>query len=421
MLLAAAGCAACIALAACGGTSNSTTSAAAAGSATTSAAGNSTTSPTANPTSASGAATKAPVTLAVVTYKVPGLDLLTPMTAGAQAAASQINAAGGIGGRKVVITSCNSLFQPATDTVCAHNALNANATAMIGCDGAWSSSGLQVLEAAKVPSINCLTGTVDVTNPWSFGITPSGLGEDQALAGYICERSDVKTMAFIAANLTADLPLVAGVKKVLTGCGKTLAPFLYPATATDVAPYVQKAANAKPDFVLLNVFGTQVVSMVTAFKQNGIPASKIAAPDADLPYATISQAGSVLNGIYSIEQFTPWDNTSDPQVAAYFDAMKGSSVDPRDGNVEWGYSDVMTIYDAAKHIGVDNFSSATLANFLQTQNNFPIPLSRVLVNPGPKIAPQEKQPWARIYQLQGGKFVLVPAGPSKDGWVEGWV
>jgi hypothetical protein len=81
----------------------------------------------------------------------------------------------------------------------------------------------------------------------------------------------------------------------------------------------------------------------------------------------------------------------------------------------------MLIAEAAKQIGADQFDSSTLAQFLQTKNGVKIPLSRTLVNPGPSVAPSEKQPYARLYQWKGGTFNLIPAGPAKDGWLQGWL
>jgi ABC-type branched-subunit amino acid transport system substrate-binding protein len=217
-----------------------------------------------------------------------------------------------------------------------------------------------------------------------------------------------------AANYTA-------ITKVVHGCGKTATVVYVPPTATDLSPFVLKAANMKPDFVVTNVAGTQAVQAVQEFSQDGIPPSKISVPDSDFTAPVLTGAGKVLDGVVTIFQFDPWDLSSDPEVAAYLSAMKGSSVDPRNGNVEWGYSDVMALYNAAKQIGFNSFTSATLANYLGHQANVPLPLSRELVNPGPTVAPQEKQPYARLYQWNGSSFVLVPAGSAKDGWVQGWV
>jgi hypothetical protein len=83
---------------------------------------------------------------------------------------------------------------------------------------------------------------------------------------------------------------------------------------------------------------------------------------------------------------------------------------------------VMAIDTAAKSIGASNLNSVTLAKFLTTQNGVPLALSRSIANPGPSFAPQEKQPWIQIYQYTGNNvFKVIPAGPSMDGWVKGWI
>jgi ABC-type branched-subunit amino acid transport system substrate-binding protein len=342
------------------------------------------------------------------------------MTAGANAAANTINAAGGVGGRKIVITSCNSMFQPSTATICAHEAVAAHAIAMVGCENAWGNSGLVVLSAAKVPSLNCPTpGTADVTNPWSFGLVPSD-GEDQGFASYECSRPDIHKVGFLAVNVPSEISTFAGYLKVLKACGKTATPVFYPETATDVTPYVQKIVAAKPDFVHCDCFPSQIVQIVQVLEGSGIPASKFVTSSSALTPSALSESAKVLNGVFTMAQFTPYQDTSDPQVAAYLKAMNGS-VHTHDTDAEWGYMYVMVIDTAAKQIGASNFNSVTLAKFLSTQNNVPLALSRSVVNPGPSFAPQEKQPWIRIYQWMNGNYNVVPAGPSKDGWVEGWL
>src|SRR5438067_6389381 len=66
---------------------------------------------------------KRPVRLELITFQVPGSDLLTAMKAGAVGAAKAINAKGGFGGRKVIIDTCNSMLQAGPATSCAHTTL----------------------------------------------------------------------------------------------------------------------------------------------------------------------------------------------------------------------------------------------------------------------------------------------------------
>ena len=132
------------------------------------------------------------------------------------------------------------------------------------------------------------------------------------------------------------------------------------------------------------------------------------------------QAGSAMDGAYLENQFTPWGYTQDREVAAYLKACRAAGVDGRNPSVEWGYAYVMFLYTAAKKIGFDKFNGNSLARWMNKANGIHIPLSRTIVNPGPKGYPQIKQPYQRIARWKGGKFVILPVGPKKDGWVYGF-
>src|SRR5438128_2517141 len=100
-------------------------------------------------------AAKAPTHLAFIAFALPGVDILTPMTAGAKVAQAALNAGGGFGGSKIALDFCNGQLSPAVDVACAHSTLNKHPVAMIGCESTWTSSGLPIYSAAKVPSVQC--------------------------------------------------------------------------------------------------------------------------------------------------------------------------------------------------------------------------------------------------------------------------
>src|SRR5262249_13567719 len=157
---------------------------------------------------------------------------------------------------------------------------------------------------------------------------------------------------------------------IIKACGKTFSPVFYGLTP-DVTPFVNQVMQSKPDLVLMDSISAQVVQFAKAFQQNGLPASKLLSPDTDFAYSTILKtAGSSMDGAYSLGSFKGWGLTNDPEVAAYLKAMKASSsVDPRSGTVEWGYSMVMFLAAAAKQIGYSKFNSASLAKFMNTANH----------------------------------------------------
>jgi branched-chain amino acid transport system substrate-binding protein len=374
--------------------------------------------------SSGGKDAKAPIHFELVSFAVPGSDLLTPFKAGAAAAANVLNKKGGLGGHKVIIDSCNSSFTPAGSTACAHLAVNNHAVATFGCELTWGVGGLPLTSLAKIPSVNCPDTSPDFNNPWTFGLNTSAIGQQRAAARLACTMKNVHKVIGVIPDVPQIRESMRLAYLILTACGKQTAPAVfYKLGAGDVQPYVAAAAAAKPDFVLFSGIDAQVALFFKAFQASGIPGSHVAMPDTDFDYnPVITAAGSSIEGAYAENQFKSWAQTSDPEVKAYIAAMKasGTSVDWRSANPEWAYVDVMFLASAAKAIGYDRFNGVTLQKFLSTKNGFPIPLGRALVNPGPKKFPQEKNPYTLFTQWKGGTMHVVPVGKKKDGWLYGY-
>ena len=386
------------ALAACGGSSSSSSS-------------NSATP------SAIKSATKSPVTVAVISFKLPTDNELDTIGAGAQGAANVINADGGFGGHPVKIVECNSMLAPGPSDDCAHSTVADHPLAMIGCELSWGETGAVVYAAAQIPSINCLNTPADFKSQWEFGLQAGAAGDFAALATYLCSQPNIKTV--VAEN--SDQPELHvswndTINPILTGCGKKTFALYVPPTSVDVAPYMVKGASYHPQFVISQVQNAQVPPSFSALEQNGIPASHIAASDVDFTAATLAAAPQ-MKGSLDVAEFDPWTLTNLPDVAEYDKAMQGSGVAYKDPSVEWGYSLMMWLYIAAQHVGFAHLSSAALASYMRTANNVAIPLSRDWTNPGPTAAAAIKQPDARILRWTGTSF--VPLSGGSDGWFGG--
>lgn len=371
--------------------------------------------------SRSGAASGSPITIALDGMHITGLDLLTGQQAGAQAAASEINSMGGIGGHKVVIAVCNSMAAAAATTACAHKLLTTHPVAMIGCELNWGQAGgLQLFASQKIPSFNCVNTTQDYTNPWNFGLSDGGFGDVRGMARWLCSQSSVKTVGTITADVPAEHQVVPQAESVLNKCGKQKVIIYFPPTATDYGPYVAKMLSYHPNFIQLQApAATSALELLKNLKQAGFPMDHVGAASSGFDYAGWKAAGSTLNGAYMQLEFGNWDATSNPDVATYLKAMQGSSQDPKSVNPEWGYNSVMWIYTVAKMVGFSKFNSASLANFMRTRNGVHIPLSRQLANPGPAGYQQVKQPYTQIVQWENGKFHTVMSG-TRQGWMYGF-
>ncbi len=405
----------CLAAAACGSSSSSSPTSASA-SATTSATSAATTSAA---TTSAGASSKTPINVAMVSWKIAGDDELTPLTAGAEAAVKSVNASGGIFGRPLVLNTCNDMLAAGPATECAHETIAQHPIAMIGCSLAWGSTGLPVYEAAKVPSLSCLNVRPDVADPWDFGITPSAIGQDGAAAQYFCTLPDAHTIGFLSlAGTGTNIWLAQYAYPVLKACGKTWVSIYEPLTTIDQAPYVAKVMAGKPQYILSSVQIPQTPGVFSAFAQAGMPASHILAADVNFTQQILSKAPSMKGGI-ALLQFQPWTLTSNADVAAYQKALQGSSVNPNDPTVQWGYSLATWLAKSLQHLGAANINSVALQQYWTTANNIPIPLTRLYTNPGPTSAPQIKQPYVRLAQWTGSTFNPLPVGPAKDGWIRG--
>jgi hypothetical protein len=292
---------------------------------------------------------------------------------------------------------------------------------MIGCELNWGLAGaMQLFASEKIPSFNCVNTKPDYTNQWNFGLSDGGFGDVRGMAKWLCSQPDVKTVGTITADVPAEHQVVPSAESVLNQCGKKKVIVYFPTTASDYGPYVAKLLASHPDFVQIQApAAVSALSLMKNLSQAGFPMDHVGAASSGFDYSGWKDAGSSLNGVYMQLEFDNWDDTSNPDVAAYLKAMQGSSQDPRSVNPEWGYNSVMSIYAAAKAIGFDKFTPDALASFMRTKNGVKIPLSRQLVNPGPSGYPQVKQPYTQLVQWHDGRFKTVTSG-TDDGWVRGY-
>jgi hypothetical protein len=134
----------------------------------------------------------------------------------------------------------------------------------------------------------------------------------------------------------------------------------------------------------------------------------------------LKPAGSAMEGVNAALQFTPWDDTADPDVASYVKAVETyTTSDPRSGNIQVAYAEVMWLYEIAKHVGFDKLDSTAIAKVTGNETGLHIPLSRQLVNPGPADYPQVKQPYVRIVEWKHGHLEIVENG-TDEGWVKAY-
>jgi len=374
---------------------------------------------------------KRPVHIGLIAIQLPAIDLGRLFNIGGDAAAYYINHHGGFGGRKVVLDKCNSQINPAVDLSCAHRILAKHPLAEYGCDVVTSASGaLTLLGSHGVPVFSCTNTKEDFTYRWSFGLHPGATGEQAGWAKFVCTMKNVhKTVLFGQDQPEQRKDSTAAIQPVIEGCGKTFDAVYSPVTPTDYTPYVQQALSKNPDFVFLSQSAAQTAAIAKLFQQNGFRADRLIVLDSSASYqTTLKLAGSAMDGTYQCSGWKPWDHTSDPEIKTFVKSVKAvSSEDTRNNAIEYGYGHLMAIWTGAKAVGFakvtpanGSVNGAKLATFFRTRTNVHLPITHSLINPGPKSAPAVKQPYCQIQQWKGGKWHIVPTGPKKDGWVNGF-
>ncbi|MFT3865094.1 MAG: ABC transporter substrate-binding protein [Solirubrobacterales bacterium] len=364
---------------------------------------------------------KPPVRIPVISIKIPGLDLLTPQAAGAKAAADKINAEGGFGGREVVVEECATQLTPATATVCANQTLaKGNVMAEVGCEVTWSSSGLKIYEKAGVPSMNCVNGTSD---PGNFSGHPGAFGLQAGEAAWLCERPEIKNIVLLGQDLaTQKTEEEVSTEPIIKGCGKEIHYVFAPIETTDFTPFVNKVLEYEPDFVISQQSPAPTAQMFKTFQQAGYPADQVSVVESSCALEeTLEPAGSAMEGAYCADGFYPYTEESNPEVAAYVEAMQENDVgySYKSPSPPYGYSSVMWIYQGAKEIGFDKVTPEKLGEWMGSVKGKTYPLSNEWVNPGPTISSSVHQPSTLITQWKGGTFSVVEEG-TEEGWIDGF-
>ncbi|MFL5036906.1 MAG: ABC transporter substrate-binding protein [Microvirga sp.] len=243
--------------------------------------------------SAAGSAALAGIGMpAVVTAQADAIRIghLTPLTGflgplgeyaqmGVKLAQEEVNAAGGVMGRKIELVMEDSV-NPQTASAKAERIIERDKVAMI-IGEISSASGLaigQVANRLKTVFINtgCNSDALRGVscNPYMFHIEAANSMYVEGVGNYFLRENLVKGKKWY--TLTADYAfghdLAKVARKFLEKHGGTLAADeLVPTDATDFSPYLLKIRQARPDIVASNLAGNQITNFIKQYAEYGLP------------------------------------------------------------------------------------------------------------------------------------------------------
>jgi branched-chain amino acid transport system substrate-binding protein len=197
---------------------------------------------------------------------------------GIKLAEEEVNAAGGVMGRKIELVMEDSV-NPQTASAKAERLIDRDKVAMI-IGEISSASGLaigQVANRMKTVFINtgCNSDALRGAscNPYMFHIEGANSMYVMAVGQYLLRENMVKGKKWY--SLTADYAfghdLLRVAKKFMeANGGQFAADELVPTDATDFSPYLLKIRQSQPDLVVSNLAGNQITNFIKQYSEYGL-------------------------------------------------------------------------------------------------------------------------------------------------------
>ncbi len=283
---------------------------------------------------------------------------LDPYKKGMELAVEQVNAAGGVLGRKIEVVSRDDNGNPAEAVRAAEELLSREKVAFL--IGTFPSNiGLAVADFAKQKKTLFIAGEPltdkivwDQGNAYTFRLRPSTYMQTAMLIPDAAKLKK-KRWAIVYPNYEYGQSATAAFKKLLKEKQpdvEFVAEQAPPLGKIDAGAVVQALADAKPDAIFSSLFGADLAKFVRAGSERGL-FKNVAVfdllggePEYLDPLKDEAPVGWYVTGY-------PWQDLKTPAHTKFFNAYKAKFHDyPRLGSVV-GYSVVMSAADAIKKAG----------------------------------------------------------------------
>jgi branched-chain amino acid transport system substrate-binding protein len=282
------------------------------------------------------------------------------VTQGAKIAEDQINAAGGVLGKKIQLIVEDNKSNPPEAVATAEKLIGKDKVPVMM--GAWS-SGLTLAVMPKlmeygVPMLveTSSSGKITVAgNPWIFRISPTSEMEAKAFAGNV-KALGIKKADFLATNNDFGLGASKEFSEMLKGQGvqigtiETMDP-----KATDFSAQLAKIKASGGDTLFVTTAVEQATLILKQATEQQVKARIITTGGSVSPDQLIEQAGPAANGSMHLVFFTPWfpEAVKNPEVAKKFVAEWTARKYPVGGLTEGfrGWDGINTIVEAIKIAG----------------------------------------------------------------------
>ncbi|MEY2436452.1 MAG: hypothetical protein QOF97_1288 [Acidimicrobiaceae bacterium] len=346
------------------------------------------------------ALTGPPVKVMVISER-SGPTAVNFMGDGAVAAAKEINASGGIGGRPIDVTLCDTAGDPNTAAGCARQAADGDFVALVGMWTNFEDSVLPVTDAAGLPNI----GNYPLSGPGftSRNAFPLDGGSPFLAIGMIraMQRAGVKKTSFVVPDVAGAGAAAIGILGTVVGNDALGSVVRVPIPTPDLTSYVATATDGG-DGVVGGLTFDDTVRFARTFKESG-STDRLGLLSAN-PEKLATAVGGTGEGAVLASFYKPIA-VDDAPVQKFVAAMTTAGLEAT-SEAELGYSSVYLLAQAAK--GLATIDRAGLLVALNATTSFDIGLFA----PIDFTKPEQVIPGLRIFntrllagQIKGGKVV----------------
>jgi len=293
------------------------------------------------------------IKIGVITDKIgPAKPYAEPVAQGVEVGAQEINAKGGILGRKIELLIEDDQGKPDVSAAMARKLVDAGAVAIISVSLTPATQQAQTVSLATktphiTPSNSGDTLTTQIDNPYFWQTGPLGSIQIATLLSY-ARAKNYKRVAVVSDNSDLGQLLARFFKAGAEKAGmQVVSEELISRGATSAEPQMQKVRAANPDVILsAGVLTAENVLMLKALRQLGIKTPVLASYNFSVPvYMTVAKG--LLDGIPFVDAYDP----DKPEVKA-FEAVFTKTTGKAPINLSgYGYDGIHLVADAIRRAG----------------------------------------------------------------------
>jgi branched-chain amino acid transport system substrate-binding protein len=309
-------------------------------------------------TASAASSSKSPVTIGLL-WDIKGESSvdINDYQNGAMLAVKQLNKAGGVGGRKVIVFRQPlpplDLQATVSDFLAA---VGKKPTAMVGIPAPNQSQSLGTdITRAAIPVL-----TVDVGEPYDITGSPAGsdyawfLGNydpliSSSLTTYGVKDLGIKKMALLGGNDTYGQGGIDSATSTLKSLGQTPATVQqFSETATDLTPQVLAMKSSNADGVFSWSYPNTIAVQLKQMAQNGVIIPTLAGTSAEIAAESGAVPAQTLSKLSIAVPCNFGDASYSKSVASFNKAYQAAYGTPGTINAAWAYDGVMTVARAVK-------------------------------------------------------------------------